>query len=325
MQKIICIVGPTASGKTALGITLAKKFNGEVVSADSRMVYRGMEIGTAVPKGTLRPSFVKTSEGRQAQGILGRALVVEGVPHYLIGIVEPDHPFTVVDWREQAITVIDDILKRGKLPIVVGGTGLYFSVLLDNFEIPPGTADNEERAKLEKLWKTPSGKEQIVQTLLRLDPDANKVVDLKNSRRVIRAIEVCKASGKPFTQQLKKKAPLYEALEIGLTIQKEELEKRLEERTEQQFRDGLLEEVKLLKQQYGCNVPSMLGFVYKEVCQYLDGELSLEKTKEIITLQNRQYAKRQMTWFKRDKRIQWVDDPQEAMELVSGFLMQGVS
>jgi len=312
MKKIVCIVGPTASGKTALGIALAKKFNGEVVSADSRMVYKGMEIGTAVPQGTFR----------QAQGILGSVLDVEGIPHYLVGIVEPNVVFTVVDWREQAIAVIEDILRRGKLPIIVGGTGLYFSVLLNNFEIPEGVADAKQRALLEVQWKTSEGKQRILKELLTLDPQAKDLVDLNNSRRVIRALEVCNATGKPFTAQLKRKVPLFEALQIGLNVQKEELDKRLMDRTEEQLTLGLLEEVKRLKEQYGCNIPSMRGFVYKEMCEFLEGELTLEKAREIITLRNRQYAKRQMTWFRRDNRIHWITASTEAESLARNFLAE---
>lgn len=312
MKKIVCIMGPTASGKTALGIELAKEFNGEIVSADSRMVYRGMEVGTAVPKGTL-------SMRTPPSGALSREiLVVEGIPHYLVGVVEPNQPFTVVDWRERAIEAIDDILNRGKLPIVVGGTGLYFSTLLDNFEIPPGIADMALREKIESGIRNKES--WPVEQLLALDPDAATLVDLKNPRRVARAIEVSLATGIPFTKQLATKAPLYDALQIGLSVPKEELAKRLAGRTEGQLRDGLLEEVIRLKDKYGCDVPAMQGFVYKEMCQYVAGELSLEKAKEQIDLRNRQYAKRQMTWFGRDKRIRWVEHAKDARALVQAFV-----
>ena len=312
-------MGPTASGKTALGIELAKEFNGEVVSADSRMVYGGMEIGTAVPKGTLSlPAAGRHAAIRLGRGISEAVLTVEGVQHYLIGIEEPNELFTVVDWREQAIAVIDDILHRDKLPIVVGGTGLYFSALLNNFEIPHGIADMALREKIESAIRTKES--WPIEQLLALDPDAATLVDLKNPRRVARALEVCLATNKPFTQQLNKKTPLYDALQIGLSVPKEELEKRLALRTDQQLRDGLLDEVKRLKERYGCDVPVMQGFVYKEMCQYLAGELSIEQAKEQIDLRNRQYAKRQMTWFARDQRIRWIQESSEAKPLLREFL-----
>ncbi len=317
MKRIVCIVGPTGSGKTAMGIALAKDFNGEVVSADSRMVYRGMEIGTAVPKGTLSTRPAKAGLGR---GISETVLTVEGVPHYLVGIVEPNQPFTVVDWKQQAVAVIEDMLNRGKLPIIVGGTGLYFSTLLDNFEIPPGIADMNERTRLEAEWKTPDGKQKLIQELLALDPDVQELVDLDNPRRVIRALEVCKATGKSFTQQLHKNNPLYDALEIGIHVPKEELGHRLSGRTQEQLRNGLLDEVRRLKQRFGCDVPAMQGFVYKEMSQYLDGNSTLEKAIELIDLRNRQYAKRQMTWFRRDKRIRWIENTTDAHVLVRAFL-----
>lgn len=320
MKKIVCVVGPTASGKTALGIALAKKFNGEVVSADSRMVYRGMEIGTAVPQGEWQVIPPQRDPALAVAGGGLRVLIVENIPHYIVGVVEPNEAFTVVDWRTRAIAAIDDILKRGKLPIVVGGTGLYFSVLLNNFEIPEGEQNISLRKKIEEDWKIGNRKSEIVNQLLRLDPQAAQKVDLKNPRRVARALEVCHATGKPFTAQLKKKAPVFEALQIGLTVQKEELDKRLMDRTQQQLHDGLLEEVKKLKQLYGCDEPAMRGFVYKEMCQYLVGELSLEKAKELIDLRNRQYAKRQMTWFRRDKHIEWVQGYAQAHELVEKFI-----
>ena len=305
MGNIVCIVGPTASGKTALGIALAKKFNGEVVSADSRMVYKGMEIGTASPHGEYRIS------NRES-----RVLIVEDVLHFLIGVVEPDRPFTVVDWQEQAVMIIDGILKREKLPIVVGGTGLYISALVDNFRIPPGLADQKERIALEQQWKTAEGRERIVQELLRHDREASDLVDLHNPRRVIRALEVYRATGKPFTRQRRKGKPRYNALQIGLSISTATLEANIRKRVDEQIAAGLIDEVRRLKERYGCKIPPMQGLVYQEMCQYLAGELTLKEAKELICLHTRQYAKRQRTWFKKDKRIRWVSAPLEAETIV---------
>lgn len=308
LSKIIVIVGPTASGKTELGIKLAKKFDGEIINADSRQIYRGMDIGTGKPR-------IRNKE----LGIRNKGVVVDGIKHHLMDIVDPDEEFTVALWKERAIKIIKDILKRKKLPIVVGGTGLYVRALIENLDIPKVPPDFALRAKLE-LGIRNNGLKSLYAELLKLDPDAEGVVDPHNPRRVIRALEVCFITGKPFTALKSKGKPLYNVLELGIASTKEELYKRIDKRVEEMFRSGLIEETKNLLKKYSETSPSMSGIGYKEVGEYLNGKIDLKTAIERTKFRTHAYAKRQLTWFKRDKHINWLKEYKTALKLVKEFL-----
>lgn len=296
LLKIIVIVGPTASGKTALSLSLAKKLHGEIINADSRQVYKGMNIGTAKP-----PRDGKHND-----------YFVDGVRHHLLDIVSPDEEFTLAHYKKVAVAAIKEILKRKKLPVVVGGTGLYVWALVDNLDIPEVAPDLSLRAELEK---TPLS--ELVEKLKKADPEAAGRVDLKNPRRVIRALEVALSSGsfKP-----KKSPPIFNALQIGLNPLREELNRRISQRVEAQIEDGLVEEVKTLAKKYPWTLPAMSGIGYKQIGYYLRGQMSLPEAIELTKRDTRRYAKRQGTWFRRDKRIKWVNKITEAEKLIKKFL-----
>lgn len=307
LPKIVVVLGPTASGKTSLGIQLAKKFNGEVVSVDSRQVYKKMDIATAKPVGRWK----KVSWG-------GKVYVVEGVPHYMIDIIDPGTDLSLADYKRQAIERIYSILERGKVPFIVGGTGLYIWSIVDNLDIPNIPPNKKLRRGLERK---PLSK--LVAMLKKLDPEAFKRVDLNNGRRVVRALEVAILSGQSFVEQRKKGEPLFEALQIGISHPREELYARISRRIDEEMYSGLIEETTaLLKQKYDWILPSMTGIGYKQIAAYLRGEMTLEQAISDMKRDTRRYARRQMTWFKRDTRIQWVEggDVATAEKMVKKFL-----
>lgn len=309
LPKIIAVVGPTASGKTDLGLALAKEFNGEIISADSRQIYKKMDIGTAKPKADYRLQTTDYSSG---------VYVIEGAPHHLMDIVDPGEEFSLADYKKLALLAINDILSRGKLPIIVGGTGLYIRALVDNFDIPKIKPSKKLRQQLEKKSLA-----QLVALLKKIDPASAQKVDLKNPRRVLRALEVFILSGESFFNQRTKSAPLFNMLQIGINLPRAELFARIDRRVDQQIKDGLVEETKsLAKQKYGWNLPSMSGIGYKQIGFYVRGEKSLAEAVELLKRDSRRYAKRQMTWFNQDKRIHWLSggDYAAASDLVKKFL-----
>ena len=286
-NKLIVILGPTASGKSDLAIKLAKQFNGEIVSADSRQVYQEMDIGTG------KASF----------------------PHFLIDIVKPNQEFTLAQYKKRAIKIIQDIQKRGKLPFLVGGTGLYIQAIVDNLQIPKVKPNKKLRNKLEK-----STNQELFKQIKKLDPLTAAIIDPHNKRRLIRALEVCLTTTKPFSEQRKKGQPLFDVCQIGLKLDKKTLEKRINQRVDKMFKAGLVEEVKKLAQKYSFKLPAMSGIGYQEIGQYLQGEITLGKAKELIKQHSWQYARRQLSWFKRDKRINWASNYQEAQKAITDFL-----
>lgn len=306
LKKIIVIIGPTASGKTDLSLKLAKEFNGEIISADSRQVYKKMNIGTAKPEGKWK------SFGRK------RRFLVEGIPHYAMDIVDPGKPFTVADFQEIAFEEIDEITRRGKIPFVVGGTGLYIWSIVDNLLIPK----NPPMKKLRKSFEDKSIGELAV-LLESVDPEAYAIIDKKNKRRLIRALEVAISTGESFVKQRKSGEPKVEALQIGLSWAVPEMYERINKRTDMQWSSGLSEEVAgLVKQKYSFDMPSLSGIGYRQVGCYLRGESTERETLEMIKRDTRRYAKRQITWFKRDKRIKWIekDSYKDAKKLIQEFL-----
>ncbi len=298
LYKIIAIVGPTASGKTALGISLAEKYHGEIVSADSRQIYRAMDIGTA------KPSIPER----------------KNIAHHLLDIKNPNEEYTVADYKHDAVAAIEDILKRKKLPILVGGTGLYLDAVLDNFDIPRTKADPELRANIEKDIAE-KGLAAVFKELVDRDPEAAYVVDPKNSRRIVRALEVAILTGEPFTAQRKKREPLFDALKIGIGgFTASTLRERINLRVDLMLQDGLVREVEMLIKKYGTVCAAFDAIGYREIIDYLNGKSSLEQATDAIKLNTWRYAKRQMTWFKKDKDVRWVAKPGAAGKIVEGFL-----
>lgn len=305
LPRVLCIVGPTSSGKTSLGIKLAKAFKGEIVNADARQIYQQFDIGTGKPTGGKR---IK-------RGKLGMYLFEE-VPHYLMDFLPPVKALTVADWKEMAYTAVKGIKQRGKLPIIVGGTGLYIQALVDNYQIP----ELPPQEAFREAMSTKSLSE-LVELLLRLDPDAKHEIDLKNPRRVMRALEVSTFTGKPFTKHKAKAAPLLDVLLIAVHREREELRERINLAVEAYVEAGWLDEIRRLRELgIDWNAPAMTSIGYKELGAYLRGECQLDeairKTKEATW----QYAKRQLTWFNRDKRIHWVKTEDEAVKLVKKWL-----
>ncbi|MFH1292438.1 MAG: tRNA (adenosine(37)-N6)-dimethylallyltransferase MiaA [bacterium] len=287
LPKLIVILGPTASGKTVLANTLANKFNGEIISADSRQVYKHMKIGTDVPEG-------KWKDGKY---------MVQGAPNYLMDCIEPDQEFSLADFKKRAVEIIKDIHARGKLPFLVGGTGLYISSLVDNFDIPKIEPDQKLRKELES--KTLG---ELVKIIKEKDPASAEIIDLNNPRRVVRALEVVLSTGVSFIEQRTKSKPRFDVLQIGVKRPRQELYERVNQRVDEQIKQGLVEEVMgLLARDYSWDLPSMSGLGYRQFREYLSGKQGLGDAVEVLKRDIRRYAKRQISWFKRDQRIKWIE------------------
>ena len=289
-SPLICIVGPTAVGKTEIAIQLAQHLDAEIVSLDSRQIYRGMDIGTAKP----------TPDQQRA------------VPHHLIDCVGVDQPFSVAEYQLLADIAIAEIRGRGKRTMVVGGAGLYFRGIIDGLFDGPG-ADAEIRAKLQREADE-HGNVALHGRLRRCDPEAADRVHPNNLVRVIRALEVYELTGKPISVlqgQWKMNEPRYLFRAFGLNMPRETLYRRIEERVDQMVEVGLIEEVKgLLDQDYPRNCVAMQSFGYKELIDYLDGTRTFDEAIALLKQNTRQFAKRQLTWFCNDPRIEWLDTSQ---------------
>ena len=280
ISNLLVIVGPTAVGKTALAIDLAQSLEGEIVSADSRQIYRGMDIGTAKPT-------------RQEQS---RA------PHHLIDILAPDEPYTLAQFQSDAYAAIDDILARGKLPLLVGGTGLYVRAVVEGLRIPRVPPNEELRAQL-----AAQNSLALYERLRGLDPDAAARIDPRNVRRTVRALEVCLTTGRRFSELGRASPPPYRITQIGLTMNRPELYARVDARVERMMEQGLVAEVEaLVRQGYGWNLPSMSGLGYREMGAYLRGEVPLDEAVMNIKRNTRDFVRRQYAWFRlKDERIRW--------------------
>ncbi|MEX0616308.1 MAG: tRNA (adenosine(37)-N6)-dimethylallyltransferase MiaA [Candidatus Woykebacteria bacterium] len=290
MKKLLVIVGPTGTGKTDLAIKLAKKFNGEVVSADSRQIYTGMDIGTGKMPGN---SELKKHGGHW---------VIDGIPIHLYDIVTPDKTFSVAEYQQRAYEKISDIQNRGKLPILVGGTGLYVRAVVQGLKLPQVAPDPEIRDKLGRkhLW-------QLLKELEEVDHRAFQKIDKKNPRRVIRALEIYLKTGKTVSELAKKYQPDFEILIIGLTSSRELLYERADKRIEEWFKSGFVEEVGELLKKHGPSLPSMSALGYSQIVSYLDRKTSLEEVKRRIKFDHHGFIRRQLTWFKKEPNINWFD------------------
>ena len=296
LPPIIAIVGPTASGKTSLSIALAERFNGEIISADSRQIYRGMDIGTA-----------KATSAEQA-----------AVLHHLIDIKDPDEDYTVADYQRDAVASIRDIIARGRIPFLVGGTGLYVRAVVLNLDIPHIKPDPGLREAIEREIKT-EGLAAVFQKLVARDPEAEYIVDPKNPRRVVRALEVAITTGEPFTAQRRQKPPLFEILELGIDPSFELLRTRIGTRIDQMMAEGLVDEVRTLVDRYGADIPALDAIGYREIVGFLRGAYPLDEAVALMKTNTVRYAKRQMTWFRKDKDIRWLKNPDDAAPLVAAF------
>ncbi len=429
---LLVILGPTGSGKSDLAIKIAKRFNGEIVNADSRQVYKEMYVGTGSPlaeitnhksqitnklqiqnsksQTTLTLHPLPKGEGRGERENL-KSKIIDGVPHHLFHIIAPDQEFTVAHYKELAMKTIANIHARGKLPILVGGTGLYIRAVVDNLNIPPvapnkklrkeferelqkaGANSNRhaENGKTEKsIFGSPtslgsgtspkfpalsvsSAKSAILQKyyqrLLKLDPEATKMIDPLNPRRIIRALEVClarqkllkqhlggQATKKPWSTTQQKGEPLFNVLKIGLKLPRQELYKKIDQRVEKMFKNGLIEETKKLIKKYPLSLPAMSGIGYQEVGSMLGSPTSQgsgtspkfsaqsapykgEKSPYFPLLQRgikgdfisaiskiqfrtHAYARRQMTWFRKEKNVRWIKTGNMARKLARKFLRE---
>ncbi len=292
LPRIICIVGPTASGKSSLAHRLAKELGGEIVSADSRLLYTGMDIGTAKP-----------TKGERRE-----------VPHHMIDVVPPSKTLTLSEYKRQALRAIRGIVKRGRVPVVVGGTGLYVRAVVENLEIPEVPPNQKYRVFLKK-----KGAAWILARVKKLDPEYAERIG-PNPRFATRALEVIKATGKPFSALQGKGPKLFEALLIGLSPGSEKLKRRIASRVNAMFRSGLEKEAKSLFKKHDVNLPSMSGIGYRELWPYLRGEYGLEEAKRQIVRNTERYAKRQMTWWRGMKEVAWCDRPEKGLLLAKKWL-----
>ncbi|MFA5937248.1 MAG: tRNA (adenosine(37)-N6)-dimethylallyltransferase MiaA [Candidatus Paceibacterota bacterium] len=291
LPKVIFVVGPTASGKTDMGIALARTFGGEVISADSRQIYRDMAIGTAKPAD------------------------VGGIPHHLFDIVNPDEVFTLAEFQERALSLVRDIAARGRVPFVVGGTALYVYALVDHWDIPKVPPQAELRNTLDALPL-----ESLQQMLREKDPDAVAFVDQKNKRRLIRALEVTIAGGTPFSAARRAGEPVIDSLLLGMDVPRETLNARIDARVDAMMAAGLEAEVRRLEAAYGWDAPAMNGIGYRQFRRYTEEKETLADAVARLKHDTRDVAKRQMTWFRRDKRIRWIGTAEDAERAIKEFL-----
>lgn len=287
-QKLLVLGGPTAVGKTELSIRLAKELDGEIISADSMQIYKYMDIGSA-----------KVTEEE-----------MDGVKHHLIDVIEPDVPFSVADFKEHGEKAINEILSKDKFPIIAGGTGLYINSLTCNMTFTEVEKDEEYRQCLEKLCEE-KGNNHVHEMLKDIDPLSYREIHANNRKRVIRALEVYKLTGKPFSsfnagEDFYKSD--YDVYYYVLTMNREKLYQKINKRVDIMMKNGLLDEcIKLKEMGYNSDMQSMQGIGYKEILYYLEGKISLETAVDMIKQGSRNYAKRQLTWFRRDKRCVFLD------------------
>lgn len=286
--KVVVIVGPTASGKTALSIELAKRINGEIISSDSMQIYKDMDIGTAKV----------TNEEMQ------------GIKHYLVDFVRPDCRYTVSDFKKDSENAIKEILSKGKIPIVVGGTGLYVNSLIYGIEYQDMKFDEEYRNELMKIAETEDGLKKIYEQAKNIDPEATDKISSNDKKRIIRILEIYKATGKTKTEQeiiSRQNEVEYDFKVFGITMERSKLYERINLRVDIMLKQGLENEVKNLISKYSEFPTAMQGLGYKEIVEFFDGKISHEEMIEKIKQESRRYAKRQLTWFRKNKETIWLD------------------
>lgn len=276
--NVIAIVGATASGKTAYSIELAKKIDGEIISADSRLVYKGFDIGTAKPEITER----------------------ENIPHHLIDIVEPEFDYSAGLYKQQAKEKIIEIFKKGKTPIIVGGTGLYLDILLKNYDLPQISPNKEFRNKLSTLES-----QELYELLKTQDIESAETINQNDRKKIIRALEIIKETGKPLSSTRGIKEPEFNVKWIGRNFDRETLYKRIDDRVDVMIDKGLIKETQNLLTKHG-RIPNLINTIgYREILGYIDNKYSLEDAKELLKKNTRNYAKRQLTWFRKNENIEW--------------------
>ncbi|MCM3704105.1 MULTISPECIES: tRNA (adenosine(37)-N6)-dimethylallyltransferase MiaA [Cytobacillus] len=294
-EKLAVLIGPTAVGKTKMSILLAKRFNAEVISGDSMQIYKCMDIGTAK---------IKEEE-------------MEGIPHHLIDIKNPEDPFSAAEFQQLVRSKITEITSRGKLPMIVGGTGLYIQSVIYDYQFSDAPSDEKFRKTLEERAER-EGITVLYKELLDIDPESAEKIHPNNIRRVIRALEIYHCTGKKMSQYQEQQEPalLYDAVLIGLTMNRETLYDRINQRVEIMMQEGLLEEVRALYDQGLMDCQSIQAIGYKELYEYFNERVSLEDAVENLMQNSRRYAKRQLTWFRNKMKVEWFDmsdtaDPQE--------------
>jgi tRNA dimethylallyltransferase len=292
---LIVVVGPTAAGKTRLAIRLGEELSGEIVSADSRQLYRGLDIGTAKPT---------VQQQRR-------------VPHHLLDVIDPDEKFTLALYQEMASKAIDGILGRGKAPLLVGGTGLYVRAVVENWAIPRVEPDEQLRAELYRQAEE-EGAESLHARLREVDPVAAERIEARNVRRVVRALEVYLESGVPISRLQGKRPSPYRSLQIGLTMERTELYRRVDRRVDDMIEAGLVEEVRsLVERGYSHDLPAMSGLGYGQIGRYLRGEMALEEAIQRIKHDTHRFVRQQYNWFRlNDERIKWFDALSEPYQAI---------
>lgn len=302
--KIIVICGPTASGKTALSIQLAKKIDGEIVSADSMQIYEDMDVGTA------KPSIEEMG----------------GIKHYLIGNVSPTVRYSVANFKKDAINAINEIIQKGKTPIIVGGTGLYVDSLVQGIEYDDTEIDLEYRNQLEELAKE-HGLDYLYNKAIQIDPTAMEKISNNDKKRIFRVLEIYHATGKTKTMQeyeSKQKENPYDYKVFAIDMDREKLYERINKRVDIMIANGLVDEVKKLISKYSELPTAIQGLGYKEVVLYLNNEITYDEMVEKIKLETRHYAKRQLTWFRRNKDITWINGLDNIQNNVN-IILEGVN
>lgn len=285
--KVIVIAGPTASGKTALSIELAKRINGEIISSDSMQIYKDMDIGTA-----------KVTKEEQ-----------QHIKHYLIDFVSPNERYSVSEFKKDSEKAMEEILDKGKVPIVVGGTGLYIDSLIYGIEYPEMEFDEAYRTFLLQQMETEEGLQSLYEQALQIDPEAMKRISAKDKKRIVRILEIYKSTGKNKTEQEKLsrlKGVRYDYKVFAIDMERKTLYERIDKRVEVMLEQGLVQEVKDLREKYSCFPTAMQGLGYKEVVEYLENKCTYEEMTEKIKQETRHYAKRQLTWFRKNKQTIWL-------------------
>lgn len=293
--KVIVICGPTASGKTALSIKLAQKINGEIISSDSMQIYKDMDIGTAKP----------SKEEMQ------------GITHHLIDFVEPNQRYSVAEFKKDAEKAIEEILSKGKTPIIVGGTGLYVDSLIYGIEYQDIQLDERYRKELEERTEK-EGLRQLYEEAQKIDPQAIEKISPNDKKRILRILEIYKATGKNKTQQeieSRKNGVKYDYKVFAINWDREQLYERINKRVDIMLEQGLIQEVEQLLKKYKEFPTAMQGLGYKEVVEYLQGEVTLEEMIEKLKMETRRYAKRQITWFKKNRQTIWIG-PQDLQRIL---------